>query len=133
MSQARNAIVAYEGCPTAVFEAIFNQVVSLSTQENYASYNSDLILWIYEKGEWREALLSYWMVERLITVEDEGKKAMCATYKDVIKEINRNYDNCPILLEKMTFNLFSHYMSIKNSKNSGVYLLPPAMEVSVVH
>ena len=36
--------------------------------------------------------------------------------------MNINVDNCPLLLEKMTFNLFSHYMSIKKSKNLGVYV-----------
>ena len=46
---------------------------------------------------------------------------MCATCKSGLKGINRNGDNCPILLEKMIFNLFSHYMSMKKSKNSVVY------------
>ena len=50
------------------------------------------------------------MVEGLITVEAEGKKAMRATCKYVLKVINTNDDNFPILLAKMTFNLFSHYM-----------------------
>ena len=62
------------------------------------------------------------MVERLITAKAEGKKAMRATCKDAINAMNRNDDNCPILLAKMTFNIFSHYMSMKRSKNSGVYL-----------
>ena len=62
------------------------------------------------------------MVECLIATEYEGKKAMHATCKDAIKAINRNDNNCPILLEKMTFNLFYHYMSMKKSKNSAVYL-----------
>ena len=122
LSQASNAIVASEGRPTTVAEAILNQVVSSGTQENYANHNVDLILWIYEKDEWREALLRDWMIERLITIEAEGKKAIRATCKSALKEISINYDNCPILLEKMTFNLFSHYMSMKKSKNSGVYL-----------
>ena len=53
------------------------------------------------------------MVEGLITVEAEGKKAMRATCKYVLKVINTNDDNFPILLAKMTFNLFYHYKSIK--------------------
>ena len=72
------------------------------------------------------------MVERLITDEAEGMKAMRATCKDVLKVININHDNCPILQEKMTSNLLSHYMSMEKSKNSGVYL-PSAMEIYVVH
>ena len=62
------------------------------------------------------------MVERLITSEDEQKKAMQATCKYLIKAINRNDDNCPILMEKITFDLFSHYTSMKKIKKSGVYL-----------
>ena len=43
------AIVAYEGCPTAVVESILSQVVSLVTQGNHAYHNVDLILWIYKR------------------------------------------------------------------------------------
>ena len=47
---------------------------------------------------------------------------MCATCKADLEEVNRSYNNCPIVLEKLTFNVFSHYMLTKNSKNSGGYL-----------
>ena len=57
LSQESNAIIAYEGRPTAVVEAILSQVVSSGTQTNYSNHNSDLILWIYKKDEWRESLL----------------------------------------------------------------------------
>ena len=116
LSQASNAIVAYEGCLTAVVKAILNQVLSSGTQENYANHNSDLILWIYENYEWREALVRYFMDECLITDKAEVKKAIRATCKDALKAINRNDDNCPILLEKMTFNLFYHYIPIKKKE-----------------
>ena len=98
------------------------RVVSSGTNTNYANHNADLILWIYKKYEWREALVRYCMGERLITDEDEVKKAIRATCKDALKAINRNDDNCPILLEKMTFNLFSHYIPMRKSKILGVYL-----------
>ena len=73
-SQATNAIVTYEGLLTAVVEATLNQLVSSGKQENYANYNSDLILWNYEKNEWRKASIRDWMVEHLITAEAESKK-----------------------------------------------------------
>ena len=69
LSQARNAIIAHKVRPNAVVEAILNQVVSSGTQANHANHNFDLILWIYKKDEWREALLRDWVVERLINVE----------------------------------------------------------------
>ena len=71
--------MAYEGRSTAVVKSILNQVFSSSTQAKYANHNADLILWIYEKDEWREALLRDWMVERLVTAEAEGRKAIRAT------------------------------------------------------
>ena len=49
ISQATNAIIAYEIHPAAVFEAILNQVVLLSTQDNCSNHNIELNIWIYEK------------------------------------------------------------------------------------
>ena len=60
--------------------------------------------------------------------EAEGKKAMCSTFKYELKAINRNDDNCHILLGKMTFNLFYHYMSIKIVRTQVCIYLPPDME-----
>ena len=96
--------------------------MSSSMPKNDENHNADLTLWIYEKDEWREALLRNCMFEKLITVKTEGKKVMHATSKYALNVMNRNDDNCPILLVKMTFNIFSHYMSMKSSNNSGVYL-----------
>ena len=47
---------------------------------------------------------------------------MCDTCKASLEKFNRSDDNCPIVLEKLTFNVFSHYMSTKKSKKSGGYL-----------
>ena len=44
---------------------------------------------------------------------------MCATCKASLKEVSKSDDNCPIVLEKLTFNVFSCYMSTKKSKNYG--------------
>ena len=73
------------------------------------------------------------MVECLITVETEEKKAMCATCKAALKAINRNDDNCPILMEKMRFDLFSHYMSMEKVRTWEYIYLKPDMEVSAMH
>ena len=107
LSQESNAIIAYEGRLKEVVEAILNQVVSIGMQANYENHNADLILWIYEKDKWSEALLRNWVVERLITAKDEGKKSMRANCKGALNAKSINDDNCPILLGKMTFNLFS--------------------------
>ena len=47
------AIVAYDGLPTAAVESILSQVVSSVTQGNYAYHNVDIVLWIYKREEWR--------------------------------------------------------------------------------
>ena len=116
------AIFAYEGLPTAVFESILSQVVSSCTQGNYAYHNVDLILWIYEREKWREELPRDWIMERLIAAEERGEKETRDTCEAALEGVNKRDDKCPIVLEKMTFNFFSHYMSTKKSKKSGGYL-----------
>ena len=130
--QENNDIIAYEVHSTALVEAILNQVVDPGTQSKNEHQNADLILWIYVKYEWREAFLRDCMVERFITFKAEGGKVMRDICKDALKAINRNGDNWPILLEKMTFNLLSHYTTIKKLLTRECIYLPPSMEVSVV-
>ena len=116
------AIVAYEGRRTSVVESILSQIVSSGTHVNYAYHNVNLVLWIYEREEQREELRRDWMVECLITANNKGKKEMRATCKDAQEEVNRSDENCPIVIEKLTFNVFSHYMSTKKIKKYGGYL-----------
>ena len=73
------------------------------------------------------------MVERLVNAKDEGKKAMRDTCKTAIKEINRNDYNCPSLLDTITINIFSHYMSIKKLRTQECICLTPYMELSVLY
>ena len=47
---------------------------------------------------------------------------MRATCKAALEEVNINDNKWTIVLEKLTFNVFSRYMSIKKSKKSGGYL-----------
>ena len=47
---------------------------------------------------------------------------MRSNCKNALEEVNKSNNNCPIVLEKTTFNIFSHYMSTKKSKTSGGYL-----------
>ena len=75
------AIIAYEGRPTALVESILSQVISSGTPGNYDNHNVDLMVWIYEREEWREELLRDWMVEPLISSKEKGKKETSATCK----------------------------------------------------
>ena len=47
---------------------------------------------------------------------------MRGTCKSALEEVNKSDDNCPIGLNKITLNVFSHYMSTKKSKQYGGYL-----------
>ena len=62
------------------------------------------------------------MVERLIAAEEKEKKETSATCEDSLEELNISSDNFPIVIEKLTFNVFPHYMSTKKSKKYGGYL-----------
>ena len=63
-----------------------------------------------------------WMVERLISAKDKGKKDKRATCRYDLEGINRSNNNCPIVLKNMTFNIFSDYMSTKKSQKFRGYL-----------
>ena len=94
------AIVAYDGRPTAVVESTLSHVASSGTQGNYNKHITDLIIWIYERGEWREELLRDWMVERLISAKEEDKKETHVTCKADLEEVNKSNNNFPIVIEK---------------------------------
>ena len=87
------AIFAYEGRPTAVVESILSQVVSSGTQGNYDNHNVDLILCVCEREERREELLRDWMVDRLISAKEKGRKETRATCKAALEEVNKSDNN----------------------------------------
>ena len=90
------AIIAYEGHLTAAVESILSQVVSSGTQCNYTNHNSDLILWIYNKEEWREQLLRYWMVEILIADEEREKKKLVLLVNMLWKKSTKATTTAPL-------------------------------------
>ena len=63
-----------------------------------------------------------WMVERLIAFEEKWKTETRATCKYALEEVNRSDGNCPIVLEKLKFKVFSHYTPTKKNKKPGGYL-----------
>ena len=50
---------------------------------------------MYEREEWKEELLRYWMVERLIAAEEKGKKETRATCKAALEEVNKKRRQLP--------------------------------------
>ena len=61
-------------------------------------------------------------MEHLIAAEENGNKLTPCTCKAALEEVNKSDDNCPIVLKKITFDVFSQYVSTKNSKQYEGYL-----------
>ena len=55
-----NAIVAYQGRPTNVFEKIMKRVVASKSESKYKSDNTTFILWFLENKYLREDFLQDW-------------------------------------------------------------------------
>jgi hypothetical protein len=125
------AIVAFNGRPTNAVEQIMRRVVSHSSEAGYANQNTTLILWLYDNDELREELLHDWMVDVLnnTTIQDrehdegltsakkKGKRTNTrAAIKRALQAINPTEKNSPIILEKFTFNVFSHYLTQRKNK-----------------
>jgi len=126
-----DALVSYQGRPTNAVENIMRKIVADNSAICYRNSNITFILWIYDNEEIREEFLHDWMVNQLIDAEAEdnilcskNRKHVRAVCRAALESINKNDDNCPIVLSKLCFNLFSHYVTTrKNSKRQ--YLSKP--------
>ena len=115
-----NTIIAYQGRPTNVFEKIMKRVVASKSESKYKNDNTTFILWIYDNQYLREEFLQDWFVTQLIEKEaingnKKGRKkmrAICKLAHDGMKKTDRNYT---IILQKITFNLFSHYLTTRRN------------------
>ena len=106
-----NAIIAYQGRPTNVVETIMKRVVASKSESKYKNDNTTFILWLYDNQELREDFLQDWFVTQLIEKEKidantKGSKNMRAICKLDIDGMNKTDSNSPIILQKITFNLF---------------------------
>ena len=76
------------------------------------------------------------MAECLIAAKEKGKKETRATFKSALEEFNISNNNYPIVLEKLTCNVFSRCMSTINSKESWGYLSATSyggVQISLTH
>ena len=129
-NNTQNALIPYQGYPTQAVEQIMKRVVVVNFNVSYCNNNIILLLWLYDNEEYREELLQDWKVYRLNRVASSnqptnGTKKSCPVVREVchkaLDDINKADDNCPILLNKLTFNLFSHYLT-KHKNKKGEYL-----------
>ena len=106
------------------------RVVAEKSNISYRNNNIILILWLYDNEEVREDVLSDWMVEKLHRANSldssserttRSRPAARLVCKQVLDNMNKVDNNCPIVLNKLTFNLFSHYLTTRKNKK-GEYL-----------
>ena len=115
-----NAIVANQVRPKNVVEQIMKRVVASKSELKYKNDNTTFILWIYDNQDLREEFLQEWFVRQLIKkyvidANTKGRKNMRAICKLAIYGMNKIESNSPIVLQKITFNLFSHYLTTRRN------------------
>ena len=123
---ASRAIVAFEREATSSVQKIMANVVTETSSEQYNGENIIFLLWLYKDDMFREELLNDWFYENMILAEkeDEGKnvkRTMRAVCKKALEGIRKGASNCPLILSKLTFNVFSHYLTTRKNKK-GKYL-----------
>ena len=118
------AIIPFQGKPTAVVQDIMKQIVAEKSKVKYNNENTNLLMWLFDSDSFNEALLYDWALERMRKAHGEdtelgtGKRAFLrAECKSLLENINKDDHNSPIILEKMTFNVFSHYLTTRKTKD----------------
>ena len=119
-----NAIVACQGRPANVVEQIMKRVVASNSESKYKNDNTTFILWLYVNQDLREEFLQDWFVTQLtdkyvIDENTKGRKNMRAICKLALDGMNKTDSNSPIILQKITFNLFSYYLTTRRNKAGG--------------
>ena len=82
------------------------------------------MLWLYDNQDLRDEFLQDWFVLQLIEKEainanTKGGKTMRAVFKLAIDGMNKTDSNYPIIFQKITFNIFSHYLTTRRNKGGG--------------
>ena len=100
------------------------RVVASKSESKYKNDNTTFILWLYDNQELREEFIQDWFVTQLIDKEaidatTKGCKNMRAICKLAIDTMKKTDSNSPIILQEITFNLFSHYLTTRPNKGGG--------------
>ena len=103
--------------------------VAENSNTSYRNNSILLMMWIYNNEELREEVLHDWMVEQMNRVDSldqatNGTRRNCPTvrqaYKKALHDINKADNNCPIILCKLTFNMFSHYLTTRKNRKGSI-------------
>ena len=126
-NQSSNAIIAYDNGPTDHVRGIMKAAVAENTADKYLGYNSLFLIWLYEKEELREELLLDVVVDKLHVAKkvddhknDSNMSAMKKVCKEALQNTRRELKNSPVLLDKLTFNVYSDFLSTRKSKGENM-------------
>eukprot|EP00957_Ditylum_brightwellii_P202364 15329824-Ditylum_brightwellii.AAC.1 len=109
---AARAILEYQGTVAQAVQSIMKHVVAEKSEEKHTNKNIILLLWLYDDKLLCKDLICNRLIEKLhaMASTDANMKqrpnSRCI-YRTWLQGMVRGEDNtCPIILEKMTFNLF---------------------------
>ena len=118
------AIVPYAGKPSSNVQDILNNYVAKSSLKMYDRSNIRLILYLFDIDP--EMFLHSSFLDDALEADDLDfalgwkEKGRRDNLRDLCKKrleiVNKHDKNCPLILQKVTFNVFSHYLATKRNK-----------------
>ena len=120
------AIIPYAGRQTLDVQVIMNLFVARTSVENYMRNNVNLMLHLFDVNA--ETHLHDSIIDEAkdadeldftLDQKENGKRShLRALCKDRLSKVNKHNNNCPIILETITFNVFSNYLANKKTRRA---------------
>lgn len=117
------ALIPYDGNPTPEVQKIMQQIVADKSKAKYVNENVNLMLWLFDSDNLREETIYDWALERMVKADDQDRekssgaglqiRSECRTMLSVVTKVNKQ---SPIILDKLNFSIFSHYLTSRKSK-----------------
>ena len=122
-----NALVVYEK-PTDVVIEIMDQYVAPATKTMYTHHNLTFLLWLFDKDAelymhdsiLDDALTAHEDDEEQPSKGNKKRKALRTLFKNCLSKVDKGKRSCPIVLQKITFNVFSDYLAQRRSKKGAM-------------
>eukprot|EP00957_Ditylum_brightwellii_P011057 838417-Ditylum_brightwellii.AAC.1 len=117
-SNAVTALVQHQRATTAAVRKIMKNVVADKSEEKYINENIMLLLWLYGDESLHNKSLHNMFVDELHAVTEAGagtkrRPKMRNVRKKALSAIQQREDNYPLMLQKMIFNIFLHYLTMQ--------------------
>jgi len=117
------ALVPYGGALTDTVQAIMNKFVAKKSATKYTNENVSLMLWLFDEDP--DEYLFDWTLDAAFKAHEEDQESEKTTksrinlrgyFKSLLLRITKVDRNCPLILEKVTFSVFSHYLTNRKGK-----------------